>query len=264
MAWPRRVTQATKLAGIETIYGADGVLYALQRGETGYLDSRAEWSAKAPVLTCFKGLGLSQLEAERELWRWFRIPIDVMAVVRYCFIGGATDQLLVGVHPMSLGSNEGRLSLAGGFVKSAECLEDGLVRTVCESVPGLKLNRHDQLRQLQERAVFTFDARSVTPGVAFCATVINNCVEYRQMCKQNFVVPASSEWMRRVMVLMSESTVRDVLDGDLTNAKKVLQPRGVELTQGFAPDIIAPLRDQLDHWLEGQRALRSCLDQPLS
>lgn len=258
-AWPRQIERDETFPGLETVRGPSDALYVLDRGEIGYFYTRAEWGAKPAVLTYLMSLGLTTIEAERELSRWFHVSLGVVALIRACSMGMG-DQLLIGVRSAGVGSNVGTLSLPGGFLKPSERLTDGLIREVMEEVPGLELNRHQAARHLDTHGVFTFGPHNVAPSVTFCATLATTA-DRPQMIKQDFVVKANHEWTNGVLAWVSEDTVRAVLDGDLHMAHRLFFPRGVTVTQGFAPDVAGPLREQLDHWIEGhQRPERSLMD----
>ncbi len=240
--WPMRLDRGIYIGSPGEIMRAPNkTFYILERREVDFLDARVQWSAKSQAKTLLQTCGLSESEAERELYRWFHIPFEVFVIIRAC-AQHMTDQILVGVRSQCTASNQGMLSFPGGFVRPKERLIDTLTRYLDTEVPGLVFDHRD--------VVFTFGAHNVAPSLTFCATIAVRA-DYDQMFQQNLLMPSNLAWEGETLIWASEEDVYAALVGDLNPMKKLCHSRGIKVVQGFAPDVVGPLCQQLSMQLGG-------------
>lgn len=220
----------------------------LTRGKTGYLDTRVQWTAKSRVLGVLKELGVEGLEAEKALSRWFIISFGVAAVLRamHPTLG---DCILVGARSQNVGSNQGALATTAGLVKPKESLAAALAREVSEEVPGITFAPGEVQATVERFGIWTLGPHNVAPSVTFCASCMLGADH--PLKAEDFAVRANREWVAEAMVWMPETEVRAALEGDLTSIRERFTPHGIEVTQGFAPDVAGPLAEQIDCWFEG-------------
>lgn len=246
--WPQ-VLQPGPYSGPagERIQTSNGTC-VLTRGKTGYLDTRAQWTAKPRVLGVLKELGVEGLEAEKALSRWFIISFGVAAVLRAAHptLG---DCILVGARSQNVGSNQGALATTAGLVKPKESLAAALAREVTEEVPGITFGAGEVQTTVERFGVWTLGPHNVAPSVTFCASCMLGAD--RPLKAEDFAVRANREWVAETLVWTPETEVRAALSGDLTSIQARLAPHGIEVTQGFAPDVAGPLAEQIDCWFEG-------------
>lgn len=249
--WPTRLQPDPYSSQVgETIRGAGDKFYVLERTEIGYLDTRAQWGAKGRVIDLLKSLGLNELEAERELVRWFLLSCGVVAAIR-AMHPELGDHLLIGARSSNVGSNVGSLSTPGGLVKPTDSLIDALIREAIEEVPGIRFRLDSVKGSLEEHGVFSFGSHNTAPSITFCASVCLGVDHGRDLVANGRAVKANREWVNETLVWVPEVTVKMALQGSLAGIKSYLTPHGIEVGQGFAADVVGPLTEQLDCWWEG-------------
>jgi ADP-ribose pyrophosphatase YjhB (NUDIX family) len=220
----------------------------LTRGKTGYLNTRAQWTAKPRVLGVLKELGIKGLEAEKVLSRWFIISFGVAAVLRAAH-PTLRDCVLVGARSSNVGSNQGALSLPAGLVNPKDSLPSALAREVGEEVTGITFAPGEVQTTVERFGIWTFGPHNVAPSVTFCASMMLGMDH--PLAAEDLAVRANREWVAETLVWTPETEVRDALNGDLASIQARFAPHGIEVMQGFAPDVADPLAEQLNCWFEG-------------
>lgn len=260
--WPTRLEPGpySSPAG-ETIRGRGSALYLLERCQVGYLDSYAQWTAKARAIDELVKHGLNELEAERELYRWFHVSFGVAAVVRGMQTG-MKNVILVGARSMEVGSNQGRLSTPAGFVKPTETLSQGFARELGEEALGLELDAKEVESSLRQHAVWTFGPHNTAPSLTFCATALTT-VSHADLANPTHTVRANKEWLGEVLVWVTEDAVRAALNGDLTAVQRAFASREIDVKEGFAADVAGPIAEQLDAWRERNQPAALSWAKPL-
>lgn len=212
----------------EILTGCDGRSHFFSHThDTTYFATKAQWSARSRVLGHLETLGITGEDAEADLCRWF---IATYGVVTLVVINNAgVDEALVGFRSDAVGTNQGMLTLPGGFVQPNERLRTAARRELRQEGGGaMPVQFHPEM---------SWGPHNVAPAnLTFVArargemSTIHPCPEWK------------GHRMRRVTM--------NALCEAACNANDVRLRR--ELDTGavkIAPDVIGPLRPHLEAWL---------------
>ncbi len=219
--------------GCERVYGTDGAFYGvpLAMDEISFIDTWQEWPAAIEIMLMMAGLGIDYDELVNTLG--FSLTYGVLGLVT------DGESMLVGIRS-GKANRSGCLSMPGGFMWPGEGLSDAMERHTRGEVK-LPWSHDSRACKAQEsRLGVSWKGHDRAPSITF---VVPLPVD-KSMLDQP-TVAASDQWASNIMLRIPFPEVEAALANNLAPISNRFIAQGLIVTDGFAGDVVVPLRQQM-------------------